>query len=135
VFGKDTKIERLRKVPLFADCSKRELAEIAAVADELRFPPRREVIREGAAGRELVVVLSGDVEVTRGGELVAEERGANFFGEAALLTGAPRNATVTTTSEVEALVLTDRAFTRLLERSPEIERKVQASLEDRVPQD
>lgn len=135
MFGKDTKIERLRKVPLFADCSRRELAEIAAVADELRFPARREVIREGAAGRELVVVLSGDVEVTRGGELVAEERGANFFGEAALVTGAPRNATVTTTSEVEALVLTDRAFARLLERSPEIERKVQASLDDRVPQD
>jgi CRP-like cAMP-binding protein len=133
VFGKDAKTARLKQVPLFADCSRRELGEIAAVADELRFPPGREVIREGAAGRELIVVLDGEIEVRRGGELVAQEEGANFFGEAALLTGEPRNATVTTTSEVQALVLTDRAFTRLLESSPELRRKVDASLDERRP--
>jgi CPA2 family monovalent cation:H+ antiporter-2 len=131
MFGKDAKVAQLRDVPLFSHCSKSELAEIAAAADELQFPPGRELITEGARGREFVVVLDGEVEVRRGGRRVPL-KGGQFFGEAALLTGAPRNATVTTTSDVTALVLTDRAFKRLLERSPAIQGKLLASLAERV---
>jgi CRP-like cAMP-binding protein len=131
VFGKDAKVARLKQVPLFARCSKRELAEIAAAADEMHFPPGRELIQEGATGREFIVVLDGEVEVRRGGKRIPLKGGA-FFGEAALLTGAPRNATVTTSSDVTALVLTDRAFKRLLEGSPAIQGKLLASLAERV---
>ncbi len=59
----------------------------------------------------------------------------SFFGEAALLTGAPRNATVTTTSPVQALLITDRAFTRLLKESPQIQQKILASLAARLAED
>lgn len=132
MFAKDRKIARLKQVPLFAQCSRRELAEIAAAADEIRFPAGRTVIEEGAVGREFVVVLDGDVEIRRGGRRVAPKGGADFFGEAALLTGARRNATVTTTSQVDALVITDRAFKRLLLGSPAIQGKILASLASRL---
>lgn len=129
---KNAKLELLKRVPLFSGCSRRELDEIAAIADELHFPEGTTVIREGAVGRELIVVVEGGVEVRRGGRRVARKDGSDFYGEAALLTGRPRNATVTTTSPVDALVITDRAFDRLLDRSPSIRRKVLASLAERV---
>lgn len=126
------KVARLKEVPLFAECSRRELASIAAIADEIRFPAGRTLIREGAVGREFVVVLDGSVEVRRGGRRVPLRGDTSSFGEAALLTGARRNATVTATSPVQALVITGRAFQRLLEGSPAIQRKILASLAARL---
>ncbi len=132
MFRKAVKIELLKRVPLFSECSRRELGEIAAIADEIRFPEGRTLIKEGGVGREFFVVVDGTVEVRRRGRRVAIESGASFFGEAALLTGKPRNASVTTTSPVQALVITDRAFHRLLKDSPAIQGKILASLAARL---
>jgi voltage-gated potassium channel len=134
VFSKNAKVARLREVPLFSECSKRDLEEIAAIADELHLPAGRTLIEEGATGREFVVVLDGTVEVTRNGRRV-RQTGGPFFGEAALLTGAPRNASVTAASDVQALVITDRAFDRLLRDQPTIQRKILAALAARAAVD
>jgi CRP-like cAMP-binding protein len=132
VFRKNAKIARLKQVPLFSECSQRELAEIAAIADEMRFSEGRTLIKEGAVGREFIVVLDGSVEVRRGGRRLPVKGDATSFGEVALLTGARRTATVTTTSPVQALLITDRAFRRLVEDSPGIQRKIMASLAARL---
>lgn len=132
MFRKDVKIAWLKRVPLFSACSRRELGEIAAIADEMRFPAGRTLIKEGALGREFFVILDGTVEVRRGGRKLPAKGDMTFFGEAALLTGAPRSATVTAVSPVQALVITDRAFHRLLDHSPAIQRKILASLAERL---
>ena len=49
--GKDAKVELIRRVPLFSHCSRRELAEIASIADELDFDEGRKLIAEGDRGR------------------------------------------------------------------------------------
>ena len=135
MFKKDAKIALLKQVPLFSECSGRELAEIAAIADEVNFPDGSTLIQEGATGREFIVVVDGTVKVRRGERRLPPKGGMSFFGEAALLTGAPRNATVTTTSPVQALLITDRAFTRLLKESPQIQQKILASLAARLADD
>ncbi len=132
MFRKDAKIELLRRVPLFSECSGRELAEIAGVADEIAFPAGRTLIEEGRQGREFFVVVEGSVEIRRRNRRIAKHDGWSFYGEAALLTGKPRNATVTTSSPVRALVIVDRAFARLLRDSPSIQRKILASLAERL---
>ena len=132
MFAKNVKVQRLGRVPLFAQCSKRELSEVASVADELSLPAGRTLMREGDTGRELVLVLEGDVEVRRNGRRIPLGGDRNVFGEAALLTGEPRNATVTTTSPTTVLVITDRAFDRLLREVPTIQRKLLASLAERA---
>lgn len=132
MFAKNVKVQRLARVPLFAQCSKRELGEIASVADELAMPAGRTLMREGDRGRELVVVLEGDVEIRRNGRRIPVRGDGNVFGEAALLTGAPRNATVTTASQATVLVITDRAFDKLLRDVPTIQRKLLASLAERA---
>lgn len=133
MLSKNAKVESIRRVPLFAGCSKRELAEVAVIADELRFDAGTTLISQGAPGREFIVVVEGEVEVRKNGKPVAQrDDDEKFFGEIALITGGPRNATVTTTTPVRALVITDRAFARLLRDSPQIQAKVMKSLAERL---
>lgn len=122
----------MRRVPLFSGCSKRELAQIASVADEVSFDSGRTLIQEGRSGREFIVVVDGKVDVRKKGKKLPVRGGDAFFGELALLTDAPRSATVTTTTPVRALVISDRAFRRLLETSPSIQTKVLRSLAERL---
>lgn len=133
--GKNAKADLLRKVPLFAGCSKAELRELALAADELDLREGRALTREGSPGREFFVLVEGTARVSRRGRTVAELAVGDWFGEIALLTRAPRTATVTATSPVRVLVLTDRAFRRALESAPSIGVKVLASLGERLARD
>ena len=130
--GRDKKIDLIRHVPLFARCSRKELAEIASLADEIDFPEGKEIIREGERGREFFVVLEGSVDVIRGGRKVATLTNGDFAGEMALISRVPRNATVKTTTPVRALVVSDQAFRSLMKRSSEIQLKVLEALAERL---
>jgi CRP-like cAMP-binding protein len=129
---RDAKVDLLRTVPLFAECTKKELGRIAAIADELYLPEGTKFIEEGKKGREFFVLIDGTVDVRRGGRKVAEMRGGNFFGEIALVTDAPRSATVTATTPVRVLVITGQAFRRILTEATTIQPRVLAALAERV---
>ena len=132
---KDRKVELLRGVPLFAGCSKAELQQIAALADELDLAEGATLIREGERGREFLVVVEGTVRVTRGGKKLRDLGSGDFIGEIALVSDVPRTATVGATSPVRLLVITDRAFRNLLEQVPAIATKVLQSLGERLHAD
>jgi len=132
---KDAKIDLLKNVPLFAGCSKSELQRIASLADELDLADGATLIREGERGREFIVVASGTVRVTRNGKELRELGAGDFIGEIALVADVPRTATVTATSPVRLLVVTDRAFRGLLEQMPSIAKKVLQSLGERLHAD
>jgi CRP-like cAMP-binding protein len=131
-FSKDSKVAAIAGVPLFCKLSKRELARIAQLADEVDLPPGKTLTKEGSGGREFFVLLEGSADVQRNGERIATMRGGDFFGEIALVTDVPRTATVTTTSSVHALVITDRAFRQLLHESPAIQGKVLEAVASRL---
>jgi CRP/FNR family transcriptional regulator, cyclic AMP receptor protein len=130
--GKNAKIDLIKQAPLFGNCSKAELAEIAMIADELDLPEGRPLIRQGDRGREFFVLLEGEAAVSRDGETMATMRSGDFFGEIALVSDAPRTATVISTTPVRVLVVTDRAFRSLLEHSPGIQLKVLRALAERL---
>jgi CRP-like cAMP-binding protein len=129
---KDAKTQLLKRAPLFANCSSRELAAIGAIADEIDLKEGRELTREGSAGREFFVLIEGTADVLKKGRKVNTMHGGDFFGEIALIHQSPRTATVKATSPVRALVITERNFKSLLERSPEIQRKVLQALAERL---
>ena len=133
--GKNAKIDLLKRVPLFAGCSKAELLEIAMSADELDLRDGHVLTREGRPGREFFVLIEGTVRVTKDGKKLADLGGGDWFGEIALLTHVPRTATVTATSPVRVLVVTDRAFRRVVETMPRIAIKVLASVGQRLDHD
>ena len=129
---RDAKIDLIGKVPLFAGCSKKELGEIASLADELDLREGRTIIREGERGREFFVIVDGTVSVTRKGRKVASLAGGDFVGEIALISDVPRTATVVTTSPARVLVVTDRDFKGLVQRVPSIAVKVLAAVAERL---
>jgi CRP-like cAMP-binding protein len=132
---RDQKIELIKDVPLFATCSKKQLEQIAHIADEIDFPAGKPLTRQGAPGREFFVLLDGTVEVSRDGEAIDSMVGGDFFGETALLSDEPRNATITTTTPIRALVVTARDFRILVSESPEIEESVRRAAAWRTPED
>jgi CRP-like cAMP-binding protein len=133
MLGRDAKVEAIRGVPLFAGLSRVELQRVARIADELDFHAGKVLCRQGALGREFFVILDGTCEVSRDGKAVDTTGPGEFFGEVALLTNAPRNATVTATSSLRVLVITDRAFRSLLRSTPSIAAKVLATLARHLP--
>jgi CRP/FNR family transcriptional regulator, cyclic AMP receptor protein len=135
VLRRNEKVELIKKVPLFAGCSKGELEQIAQIADEIDLRAGKEMTREGSRGREFFVLLEGDADVTKGGNSINKLGAGDFFGEIALVSDSPRTATVTATSPVRALVITDRSFRRLLDEQPEIQRKVLIALAERLAPD
>jgi CRP-like cAMP-binding protein len=131
----DAKVKLIANVPLFAGLSKRELAQVASIADEIDFRPGKVLTREGERGREFFILLEGSAEVTRKGKVLATRRSGEFFGEIALMCNVPRVATVTTTAPTRALVITDRDFRALVKRTPEIALKVLEAVGQRLPGD
>ena len=132
---KDTKVDLMKAVPLFTGCSKTELQKLAALADELDLGEGATLIREGERGREFIVIVDGTVRVTRGGKQLRDLGAGDFIGEIALVSDVPRTATVTATSPVRLLVVTDRAFRGLIEQMPSIATKVLQSLGQRLHAD
>jgi len=130
---KNAKIELIKRVPLFTGLSKRELDEVAAIADELAIDEGAELTHEGAAGHEFLVLVDGTADVRRKGRRVNTLHSGDFLGEIALVTGVPRTATVTTTAPARMLVITARDFKSLLRRTPSIQLKVLEALASRLP--
>ena len=129
---KDAKVALISKAPLFAGCSKRELREIAGIADELEVPGGTTLTKEGASGKEFVVIVEGGADVRRRGRKVNTLAAGDFLGEIALITGTPRTATVKTTEPTRVLILTAPAFRALIRRVPSIQLKVLEALAERL---
>jgi CRP-like cAMP-binding protein len=130
----DQFVAHLATVPLFAQCSKHDLAEIARFVDEIEVDAGRELITEGDVGHEAFVVVDGSAEVTRGGESIAQISPGAVFGEMALIDRAPRNASVTASTPMKLIVIGKREFSGLLDESSSFRNSIMAALADRVRQ-
>jgi len=132
---KNAKIELIKGVPLFSRCSKKELAAVAAEADELVMPEGKALATQGARGAEFVIIVDGSAEVRKNGRRINQLGSGDFLGEIALISGARRTATVTTTSETRILVLTDRSFKRLTSEMPTLQASILRALSERLQAD
>lgn len=130
--SKDAKIRLLGSVGLFSACSKRELGQIASLADEIEVPAGKTLTKEGEPGWEFFVICEGKAKATRGGRKVASFDRGSFFGEMSLLDQGPRSATVVAETDMQLLVLTSRGFFTLIEDTPVVARKVLAGMAERL---
>lgn len=101
------------------------------------FAPGEVIIRQGDSGDELFVLERGTVEVlaARGCETparVAELGPGQFFGEAALLRGEQRTASVIAVTECELLIISSRAFRSAAELDPSLESRLAERLASRL---
>src|SRR6266542_2229597 len=130
--GKDRKVALIKKTPLFSRLSKKALEDVAHIADEIDLPAGKVMAKEGDRGREFFVLIEGEADVTKGDRSINTMKEGDFFGEIALVTKMPRTASVTATTDVRVLVITERDFSALLKRSPEVGRGVAEALAERV---
>ena len=73
--------------------------------------------------------------MTKSGRKVADLGPGDWLGEIALITDSPRTATVTATSPVDLLVITDRRFRTVVETMPSIALKVLSTVGERLSRD
>lgn len=116
--------DHLTNVPLFADLGEDELDVIAQAATQLDYKAGKVLMTEGGVGHEMFVVVDGTVEVTRGGQHIADLGPGSFAGEMALLSQGHRNSTVTATTPVSVLHIDGRSFASVLHDLPQIAAKM-----------
>jgi CRP/FNR family transcriptional regulator, cyclic AMP receptor protein len=108
-------VGQLSQVPLFSGCSRKELQTIARIVKDIDHASGVVIAREGEPGVGLFVIVEGTAEVSIGGKKKASLGPGDFFGEIALLDGGPRTATVTATSDISMLGLTEWVFRGLMQ--------------------
>jgi CRP/FNR family transcriptional regulator, cyclic AMP receptor protein len=108
-------VESLRRVPLFADLSARELKQIAKLFKRRTFAAGDTVVQEGSGGAAFYVIESGEATVTIGGEENTTLRPGDYFGEIALIDEGARMATITATGDLACFGLTYWDFRPVVE--------------------
>ncbi len=109
--------EFLKGVEAFKNLTPIELTNVAERMMRRQFMPGEVIIREGDVGEELFLISDGEVEVERSGHEVARLGPGDFFGELALMSGNPRNATVTASRPVDTYILGKDDFRSAIEAS------------------
>lgn len=132
LFNQDTKVEALKRAPLFEGLSRKELVALARVTEDLEIPEGGVLCREGDIGQEFFVIVDGEIDITRKGRRLAKRGGGDFVGEIALVEETPRVATVTAKTPLRVFVLTRRDFRHMIDENPSVERKVMRALARRV---
>ncbi len=120
-------IRRLASLELFASCRRSELEAIDRLGVTLDVPAGRVLCLEGQPGEEFFVLLSGSAEVRSTSGAAALVFPGGWFGETALLDGAPRRATVAARCDSTVLVFNRIEFAQLLHIAPALHARLQQS--------
>lgn len=120
--------ERLRGIPLFHNIKEESLASLAQYLHSETASAKRALFYKGDPGDRFYIIARGQVEV-----MISDDTGNNtvrwledgdYFGEMALLDGAPRNASVRTVTPTLLLTLSRKHFNMLLEHEPELRQNI-----------
>jgi len=117
--------EALRAIPLFRDLPEKDLADIAGLLIDRKYPRDAVIYEDGSIGDYMYIISEGQVKVTKmsedGREKILEILGpGDFHGEMALLDRAPRSASVKTTTPCVLLALSRQDFLGLLKQNHEL---------------
>lgn len=130
--GLDTR-QLIRRFPLFASLSGKELDKIRRLLRPVFAPPGEVVIRAGDRGRQMYFISSGAVEIRRRQRDLPPIRlgRGDVFGEMALLTGQPRTADVVALGYCQLLMLDGGDFDAFLQVNPGIREHVERVMRER----
>jgi CRP-like cAMP-binding protein len=121
----------LAGLPLFAQVGKRQLTKIAELARVADYHAGSVVLQQGDPADSFHLVLSGKARVV-GKPRARILRTGDYFGEMALIDGAPRSATIAADEELRTMRIPRKPFMRLVAREPSIAMALLAELAGRV---
>jgi serine/threonine protein phosphatase PrpC len=114
----------LAPMPLFTHCTERELRIVAQATNPRTFPAGAVLFEEGQPGNEVFLVISGLVDVVKGGNVIARLGPGSTLGEMAMLDEPVRSATARTLDETELMVITRQSFFAMLRANPMLAVKI-----------
>lgn len=123
----------LQACPVFSELGTKALAEVSQQMVRESVPAGKEVVRQGDPGDRFYLIHSGRFEVSRDGKMVASLGEGDFFGEAALISGEKRNATVHAAENSELFSLDKNQFAQALEQSADFKSGLLATFFQRLP--
>jgi CRP/FNR family cyclic AMP-dependent transcriptional regulator len=101
------------------------------------LPPDSVVFKEGEEGREMFVIVDGEVEIRKStsresAKTLIELKKGDIFGEMSLIERKPRSATAVTTRATQLLCITEELFDTVLQKNPDFSRKIIRMLSERL---
>jgi CRP-like cAMP-binding protein len=126
----------LRKVDFFAPMTIGQLEMILPYILLVRYAPGETIFSQGDIGDAFYIVYDGKVNVRVKkflvfSKAVAELGEGAFFGEMALLSSEPRNATLVAQESTRLFVLLSRDFQFVLKKNPEFAEEMRKIAEQR----
>lgn len=118
--GRDAlaKLDTLKGMFLFRDLDMSELARVLESSVLRRAEAGDMLIREGSREHSLYLILDGELEVIKNGVVLARFGKGGHVGEMALVSGAPRSASVRATRPTRFLEIRREQWEGLLHRAP-----------------
>jgi CRP/FNR family cyclic AMP-dependent transcriptional regulator len=116
----DVEPDVLRKVTVFSTCTPDQLERLIEAASTTEHTPGDALTEEGVMGHRFHLILDGEAEAERHGEIVGRVGRGEFVGEIGLLGGGAATATVRCTVPTRCLELRRERFWALLESEPAI---------------
>ena len=108
-------LEAIRSVPLFAELSEDELAQVARLFKQRSFAPGETVAKEGSGGGAFYLIESGTANLSVAGRERAPLGPGDYFGEIALIDEGARSATITAVEQLSCYGLTYWDFRPLVQ--------------------
>ena len=135
--GKSRAVPVLKRLELFRGLLEPDYEALVTVCSSVFYRPGQVLFEQGDPGTSLLVILSGEVEITNNSRgLIKKLRSGEILGEMSLVRSAPRTATATAAQPSMLLELKTRELLRLLERHPRIGhltmRNIAVKLADRL---
>ena len=124
----DEKLAWLSRVLPLEGLSNAELEVLGNTSDRVTFPAGHVLARQGEVGREAFVIVAGEVEIRRDGEVIAVLGPGGVVGELAVLGGWRRTADIEARSDLEAIVFDVRSFQKALHVSDRLRRHVEQAV-------
>lgn len=112
-------IAALGGVPLFENLSKKQLKQVAELAEIARFMAGASIVKQGVIGDSFYVVLAGQAKVVANGRTIHRLLPGDHFGEISLLDGGERTASVVAETPMTLLEITQKQFFSMLTKDPE----------------
>ena len=120
-----------RGAQMFPRLSDEELARLSRFGEPVSFRGGEMIARVGEVGPGLLMILSGEVEVSQRGRdpshIVTHERG-NFMGELAQLSGRPYLVDATALADVEAIAVRPDRLRAMLVAEAELGERIMRAL-------
>jgi len=131
--------ETLKKINFLSVLTFGEMDKLAESIFKKSFAGKSVICRQGAPGDCFYIVYKGTVSVwasreDKNEQLIAKLKPGSYFGESALVSGEPRNATAIADSRAELFVLLKNDFSAIVEKNPQLKNRIRGTMAVRTSQ-